>query len=391
MAFVTLNRVRHYYRLEGIEGRPVLVLSHSIGCDHGMWQPQMPDWLRHFQVLRYDVRGHGASESPLGEYSVEELGGDALALTHRLGISKFAWCGLSMGGAIGQWLALHAPESLTHLVLADTSPRFGDPAMWEKRILSVREGGMAAIVELALKRFFSEETLKVANADVSSIRSVILGTDPVGYLGCCAALRDFDSTQALRKITAPTLVIVGDRDVSTPWAGSAEILAREIPHAKSVRLPAAHLSNLEQPRSFTAAVLEFMCSNQRGSDGKGLEIRRRVLGDAHVDKSMAAATDFTRDFQNLITRYAWDEVWSRPYLDDRTRRMLVLALMAAIGRWEEFRMHLKAGLNHELESCDLKETLLLVGLYAGLPAANTAFHFAQEELRSSAAGSDDRS
>lgn len=380
MAFVTLNRVRHYYRWEGVDGRPVLVLSHSIGCDHGMWQPQMPDWLRHFQVLRYDVRGHGASESPLGEYSVEELGRDALALTYRLGISKFAWCGLSMGGAIGQWLALNAPERLTHLVLANTSPRFGDPAMWKKRIQAVQEGGIAAIIELALKRFFSEETLKVANANASSIRSVILGTDPAGYLGCCAALRDFDSTQALRKIKVPTLVIAGDRDVSTPWAGNGEVLAREIPNAKSVRLPAAHLSNLEQPRSFTVAVLEFLCSHERGSDEKGLEVRRRVLGDAHVDKSIATTTDFTRDFQDLITQYAWGEVWSRPYLDDRTRRMLVLALMAAMGRWEEFRMHLKAGLSHELESCDLKETLLLVALYAGLPAANTAFHFAQEEL-----------
>ncbi len=111
-----------------------------------------------------------------------------------------------------------------------------------------------------------------------------------------------------------------------------------------------------------------------------MEVRRRVLGDAHVDKSIAATTDFSRDFQDLITRYAWGEVWSRPLLDDRTRRMIVLALMAALGRWEEFRMHLAAGLTHELEVCDLKEVLLLVALYAGLPAANTAFHFAQQHL-----------
>jgi 3-oxoadipate enol-lactonase/4-carboxymuconolactone decarboxylase len=298
----------------------------------------------------------------------------------QLGIGKFAWCGLSMGGAIGQWLSLHVPDRLTHLVLANTTARFGDRAMWETRIKAVREGGMASILDLALKRFFSEKTLQAPDAQVSSIRSVLLGTDPQGYVGCCAALRDFDSTSQLSKIAIPTLVIVGDHDVSTPWAKNGEVLAHKIPNARSVRLAAAHLSNLEQPHSFTAAVLDFLLSDQQSSTMRGFEVRRRVLGDAHVDKSIANTTEFTRDFQDLITRYAWGEIWSRPLLDDRTRRMLVLALMAAIGRWEEFRMHLAAGLNRELEVCDLKEVLLLVALYAGLPAANTAFHLAQQEL-----------
>lgn len=380
MPFQTLNGIRQYYRLEGIESRPVLVLSHSIGTDHGMWQPQMADFLRHFLVLRYDTRGHGGSDAPSGEYSVEQLGRDALALVDHLGIAKFAWCGLSMGGAIGQWLALHAPDRLTHLVLANTTARFGERAMWETRIKAVREGGMASILDLALKRFFSEKSLQTSNAQVSSIRSVLLGTDAQGYVGCCAALRDFENTSQLGKVAAPTLVIVGDHDVSTPWTGNGEVLAHSIPNAKPVRLAAAHLSNMEQPHSFTTAVLNFLLSDPRSSTEKGLEVRRRVLGDTHVDKSIANTTDFTRDFQDLITRYAWGEIWSRPLLDDRTRRMIVLALMAAIGRWEEFRMHLAAGLNRELEICDLKEVLLLVALYAGLPAANTASHLAQQEL-----------
>jgi 3-oxoadipate enol-lactonase/4-carboxymuconolactone decarboxylase len=381
MPFFTLNSFRQFYRLEGVVGRPILVLSHSIGTDHAMWEPQIGDLLRHFQVLRYDSRGHGASDSPAGEYSIEQLGRDALSLLDHLGISSAAWCGLSMGGAIGQWLALHFPDRLTHLVLANSSPRFGDRNAWETRMKMVREGGMAAIASLALQRFFSDAILQRDNPYVSSIRSVLLGTDSVGYVGCCAALRDFENTDQLRNITVPSLIFSGDRDVSTPWRGNGEVLAREIPGAKAIRLSSAHLSNLEQPRSFLAALFDFLLpADERNTLEQGFEVRREVLGDAHVDKSMAAATDFTRDFQELITCYAWGMVWRRPLLDHRMRRLLALAMMASLGRWEEFRMHIKVGLEHELEPCDLKEVLLLVAVYAGLPASNTAFHIGKEEI-----------
>jgi len=377
MPFLTLNQVRHFYRLEGVTGHPVLVLSHSLGADHSMWGLQMPDLLRYFQVLRYDTRGHGASDSPAGEYSVEQLGGDALAVLDQLGIANFAWCGVSLGGAIGQWIALNAPGRITHLILANTSPRFGDLAHWNGRIQSVRDGGMAAITEVVMQRLFSTRT---DPAHATSERSVFLSTDPLGYIGCCVALRDFDSRPLMQKIAVPCLVIGSETDPSTPWSGHGDLLAQAIPNAKAVLLPGAHLSNLEQPRSFTAALLEFLLPSEPPSLERGLEKRRTVLGDRHVDHAIANTTDFNRNFQELITRYAWAEIWSRPLLDDRTRRLLVLSLMASLGRWEEFRMHLGAGLERDLEACDVEEILLLVALSAGLPAANTAFHFAQEEI-----------
>ena len=146
-----------------------------------------------------------------------------------------------------------------------------------------------------------------------------------------------------------------------------------------MHLPAAHLSNLEQPRSFTAAVERFLLRSEEDVQTAGLRMRRLVLGDAHVDRAIAATTDATRDFQDLITRYAWGTIWTRPGLDVRTRRLLVLATPAALGRWEEFRLHVRTGLPRELEWCDLEEVLLQTAVYAGVPAANTAFHLAQEE------------
>lgn len=383
MPFVTINNTRLFYRLEGLVGRPVLVLSHSIGADHGMWASQVANLLPHFQLLRYDTRGHGASDSPKGEYSIESLARDVLGLADALGIQRFAFCGLSLGGAIGQWLGIHSADRLTGLILANTSPQFGPRSNWETRIKMVSEGGMKAIVDMALQRFFSPETLAQGEVCASTVRSVLSGTDPAGYIGCCAALRDVDNRESLRQIRVPTLVIAGDRDVSTPWDGHGEILAREIPGARAVRLPAAHLSNLERPRSFITALLEFL-QPMAGSSGNPLEagyaVRRAVLGDAHVDRAMASTSDFNREFQDLITRYAWGTIWTRPGLEPRTRRLLVLAMMASLGRWEEFRMHVHAGLMHELEPCDLKEVLLQTAIYAGVPAANTGFHIASEEI-----------
>jgi 3-oxoadipate enol-lactonase/4-carboxymuconolactone decarboxylase len=382
LPFVSVDNTRLFYRLEGQSDRPVLVLSHSIGCDHGMWAPQVADLLPHFQILRYDTRGHGASDVPSGEYSIELLGRDVLALVDSLGIGNFAFCGLSMGGAIGQWLAINAQQHITHLVLANTSPYFHPRSNWENRIRLVREGGLAAIADMAMQRFFSPEALTRGDEYASSIRSVILGTNPVGYLGCCAALRDVDHRELLARIKAPTLVIAGDRDVSTPWEGHGELLAQKIPGTRAVRLPAAHLSNLARPRSFTMALLEFLQTPENSSNAfeAGMAVRRAMLGDAHVDRAIETTTDFNRDFQDLITRYAWGSIWTRPGLDRRTRRLLALATMAALGRWEEFRMHLRAGLAHELEPCDLKEVLLQAAIYGGVPVANTGFHIASEEI-----------
>jgi 3-oxoadipate enol-lactonase / 4-carboxymuconolactone decarboxylase len=364
-----------FFRLDGPDDAPVLVLSHSLGQDHGMWDPQMTALTRHFRVLRYDLRGHGASEVTPGDYRIEQLGEDVLALADALSIERFAFCGLSLGGMIGLWLAAHAPARITGVVLANTSAR-ADSAGMETRRQTVLAGGMASVVDLVMGRFFSARSLAQNPPTVASSRRTLLATDPVGYAGCCAAIRDMDQTASLDRIRLPALIINGQFDVSLPWQGHGDVLAGGIPGARIVHLPTAHLSNLEAPQSFSAALFDFLLPREEVSADAGMKMRRAVLGDAHVDR---ASTDpVSRDFQALITRYAWGAIWTRPGLDVRTRRLLVLATTVALGRWEEFRLHLRTGFSHELEWCDVEEVLMQSAIYAGVPAANTAFHIAAE-------------
>ena len=264
MPFANVNKTRLFYRLEGQSGKPVLVLSHSLGCDHSMWAPQMPDLLDHFQVLRYDTRGHGASDIPAGDYTMEHFGRDVTGLLDALGIAKAAFCGISMGGAIGIWLALNAASRVTALVLANTAAKFGTPDLWDARQKAVLEGGMPAVIDPVMQRFFSPD--KQTSGVAQSTRAVLLGTDPQGYAACCAGLRDADLRDGLARIAAPTLVIGSDRDASTPWDPYGAMLAAEIPGARAVRLDTAHLSNLEQPRAFTTALLEFLLRAPDPSD-----------------------------------------------------------------------------------------------------------------------------
>lgn len=259
MPFAEIANNRLFYRLEGRSGFPPLVLSHSLGCDHSMWSPQMPALLEHFQVLRYDTRGHGVSAVPPGDYTLDQLGQDVLALADILGFGRFAFCGLSMGGAVGQWLAIHAPQRLSALVLANTAPKLGTPDTWNERRKAVLSGGMQSIVEATMQRFFSPD--KQDTVWAQSTRRVLLGSDPQGYAACSAALRDTDMRASLNGISVPTLVIGGNQDPSTPWEGNGSILAANIPGAKTVLLQTAHLSNLEEPVAFTRAVLDFLLSS----------------------------------------------------------------------------------------------------------------------------------
>jgi len=341
-----------------------------------MWDLQA-EWLApYFRVIRYDTRGHGASDAPGGDYSLEDLGQDVLRLADAADVERFAFCGVSLGGMIAQWLAIHAPDRVGAIVLANTSGR-PEAERMETRRRTVLAEGMPAVVDAVMQRFFSPRLLESESPIVAESRRTLLATDPVGYAGCCAAVRDTNLVDELGRIRCPVLIVDGELDVSLPWKGHGDVLAERLRHAAIVHLPAAHLSNLERPRSFTAALLHFLLPADQNTYDAGMRVRRRVLGDAHVVR--AGASPVSSDFQELITRYAWGTIWSRPGLDIRTRRLLALGLTAALGRWEEFRLHVRTGLGAELEWCDLEEVLLQAAIYAGVPVANSGFQHANEE------------
>ena len=243
-----------HVEVEGSDNAPVLMLSNSLGTDLHMWDAQMPAFTRHFRVVRYDRRGHGRSGAPPGPYSIEMLGRDVLAVLDGLGIRKINWCGLSMGGMVGMWLGVNAPDRVDKLVLSNTTARFASKDPWNDRIKIVREKGMDALVELTMERWFTKEFRERADDKLKPLRDTLRKTSPQGYIGCCEAIRDMDQGDSIGAVTAPTLIVAGKHDPATN-VEAAEFIRDRIKGSKLAVLEAAHISNIEQPEAYTNAVL----------------------------------------------------------------------------------------------------------------------------------------
>ena len=260
MPRITANGIRIDYELSGPPGAPVVTLSHSIATDSRMWEPQVEALAPHFRVLRFDTRGHGGTDAPPGPYSLEQLAEDANALLEALGIDQTHFVGLSMGGMIGQMLALTHPERLSSLTLCDTSARM-PPEMrpeWDARIQTTLTAGMEAHVEPTITRWFTSGFIENRPDVVDSVRALIRETDVQGYVGCCRAIQELDLLDRLPEIRLPTLVIVGRDDPATP-VEAARAIHRQIVGSQLVIVESAsHLSNLEQPEAFNHALLAFL-------------------------------------------------------------------------------------------------------------------------------------
>jgi 3-oxoadipate enol-lactonase len=245
------------YDVDGPADAPAVMLINSIAATRELWARQMPALTGRYRVLRYDARGHGRSSAPAAEYTLEQLGGDALAILDDAGVEAAHACGISLGGLTAQWLGVHAPKRVRSLVLANTAARIGTVQSWTERIALVREKGMSAVAELTIPRWFSPEFQERDPDTVHGFRTMIQACPVEGYLGCCATLRDADLREEIASIATPALVIASTADAATPAEGLAFIRDR-IPGARMVTMESRHLSNIECAAEFTAAVLDFL-------------------------------------------------------------------------------------------------------------------------------------
>jgi 3-oxoadipate enol-lactonase len=259
MPFAQLEDVRIHYDLAGPTSAPILVFSNSLGATLSMWDPQMPAFQKQFRILRYDTRGHGQSSVTPGPYTIEQLGRDVVALLDQLQLDRVYFCGLSMGGQTGMWLALNASDRFHRLVLCNTAANIGTPEMWNARIEATRKDGMSSISTAVMERWFSSD-FRASSPDVIAVtKQLFERTNPDGYVANCAAIRDFDARETISAIRVPTLVIAGTHDAATTPA-DGHYVADHIAGARYVELDAAHLSNIEKRDHFNTELSAFLLS-----------------------------------------------------------------------------------------------------------------------------------
>ncbi|HET6217666.1 MAG TPA: 3-oxoadipate enol-lactonase [Acidobacteriaceae bacterium] len=257
MPSIEVSGARLFYTLSGKADAPVLMMSNSLGTTLEMWQPQLAAMEGRFHLLRYDMRGHGKSDVTEAACSIATLGQDVLSLLDELQIEKVHFCGLSIGGVIGQWLGANAPQRLKSLVLCNTAATIGTLDSWNERIAAVEQGGVASIADAAIQRWFTPAFRLASPGAVAPLQAMLLATNPRGYVLLCAALRDMDQRKLVERIHLPTFIIAGDHDPATTLE-DAKFLQGRIPGAKLVSLPVAHISNVEAADQFNAAVIEFL-------------------------------------------------------------------------------------------------------------------------------------
>ena len=383
-----MSPVEVHHLVDGPVDAPVVVLANSIGSTHRMWDPQVPVLAERYRVIRFDNRGHGESPVPPGPYTMDDLAGDELALLDRLGVADAHLVGLSLGGMMSMTVAAAHPERVRSLGLLCTSALLGPAQMWRDRATTAREQGMGALGPAGVARWLSEPFSKEHPDVVADVQAMLESTPPEGYAAACSAIEKMDLRDRLPSISAPTLAVAGSEDPATP-PEHLRLIADAIPGARLAVLDgAAHMATIEQPDAGHRAAARApgpdgggaMTDTDDAAYERGLRVRREVLGDAHVDRALESADALSQPFQDLITRYAWGDVWGRDGLDRRTRSMLTLALLAALGHEHELAMHVRAAVRNGVTPDEIGEVLLHTAVYAGVPVANRALVIAREAL-----------
>lgn len=370
---------------------PVLLVGPSLGTrSTTLWAPCAQRLADRFHVLAWDLPGHGDSPAASG-FTIADLAQAALtslADTQMFDGTDVYAAGDSLGGAVTLQLALDAPERISGVVIACSGPKIGTAQSWGQRAADVRAGGLepaGAVRTATPARWFGPGFADRAPNLTRQLLDELSSTDPESYVACCEALAGFDLRDRLAEIVVPVLAVAGSVDQVTPTALLRQ-LANGVQHGRLVELPGvSHLAPAEAPEQLASLIADHATRTPASSTAQqvraqGMRVRRQVLGNEHVDRAGAGVTDFTADFQEFITQYAWGTIWTRPGLDRRSRSIAVLTALVARGHHAELAMHVRAALRNGLTADEIKEVLLQSAIYCGVPDANTAFRIAGQVL-----------
>lgn len=380
MQFININgRSIHYKYVKG-NGERTFLFVNSLGTDFRIWDRVIDPIKSEGSILCFDKPGHGLSEEIEEPMRIRDYVQLIIDLLDTLQIEKCIYVGLSIGGLIGQYMALQHPERIEQLILSNSAPKADAAEYWNTRINAIRQGGMASLSEKILERWLSEDFRIQKKVETAGLKRMLENCSPHGYIRACEAIRDEDLSNQIQAITIPTLCIAGSEDNATPQE-SVHATAAKIPNAKMVVIDGVgHLPCVEAPQEFAQTVLDFLTPSCSNLYEQGMKTRRAVLGNAHVDRAEANKTSFDQDFQQYITNNAWGAIWSRPGLTKRERSLLTIALLTALRYEDELAMHIRATKNTGATEEDIKEVLLHTAVYAGVPATNGAIKIAKEIL-----------
>lgn len=375
-------------RLGGSSDLPLLVLGPSLGTSAmTLWAQAAEHLADRFEIIAWDLPGHGTNTTSGQPFSMGELAAGVLATVDEVlaqrGVAggSFVYAGDSVGGAVGLHLLLDSPRRIDSAVLLCTGAKIGEAEAWHERAATVRASGTPAVLVGSSQRWFSPGFLDREPETGAALLHALQDTDREGYAQVCEALADHDVRDRLAEIQRPVMAVAGRDDAATPLASLQEIVDG-VAHGRLVVLDdVAHLAPAEAPMQVAQIIAEQILPRTIDDvRAAGMKVRREVLGDAHVDRATAAATDLTADFQDFITQYAWGSVWTRPGLDRRSRSLITLTALVARGHHEELAMHVRAAHTNGLTNDEIKELLLQTAIYCGVPDANTAYRIAQKVL-----------